>query len=303
MRRALSWASAGAEILRQRGGQFDPAVVRAFQDAEPRLRAQISAQPESPLSGIRPVAPRADLRGIRRLLALALVVSAAGVVTGCSGVDVQKAQGILDQSTTAMADVKSVSFAMRMWTSGGPAGTDFTLLMHGGGYQKGKRAGESYATLNSSDAPGLGAMTIVIRHNVLYVKAGGSWSRVPAPANQAAADPLAGFDITRYVADVRVEAGVIVGGEPMDRIAGVIDTSAALSGILGTLGGTGASGLGNASDVLGDIRAVLYVSQTTHLPMRTLIDMPMRIAGQTIVMHVDLVITGVNRPVAIPSVG
>jgi ribonuclease P protein subunit RPR2 len=37
-RRALPWASAGAEILRQRGGQFDPAVVRAFQDAEPRLR-------------------------------------------------------------------------------------------------------------------------------------------------------------------------------------------------------------------------------------------------------------------------
>ena len=29
--------------------------------------------------------------------------------------------------------------------------------------------------------------------------------------------------------------------------------------------------------------------------MRTLIDMPIKIAGQTIVMHVDLVITGVNR--------
>jgi cyclic di-GMP phosphodiesterase len=38
-RRALPWASAGAEILRERGGQFDPAVVRAFQDAEPRLQA------------------------------------------------------------------------------------------------------------------------------------------------------------------------------------------------------------------------------------------------------------------------
>jgi outer membrane lipoprotein-sorting protein len=68
---------------------------------------------------------------MRRLLALALVVSAAGVVTGCSGVDAQKAQGILDQSTTAMADVKSVSFAMRMWTSGGPAGTDFTVSCTG----------------------------------------------------------------------------------------------------------------------------------------------------------------------------
>jgi hypothetical protein len=240
---------------------------------------------------------------MRRLLALALVVSAAGIATGCSGVDAHKAQDILDQSTTAMADVKSVSFAMRMWTSGGPAGTDFTVLMHGGGYQKGKRAGDSYATLNAGDVPGLGEMTIVIHDNVLYVKAGGSWSRAPAPANQAAADPLAGFDITRYVTDVRVEEGVTVGGEPMDRITGVIDTSAALKGILGTLGGTGASDLGNTSDILGDIRAVLYVSQTTHLPTRTLVDMPMKIAGQTIVMHIDLVITGVDKPVAMPSVG
>lgn len=240
---------------------------------------------------------------MRRLLALALVVSAAGAVTGCSGVDAQKAQDILAQSTSAMADVKSVSFAMRMWTSDGPAGTEFTVLMHGGGYQRGKRAGESYATLNASDVPGLGAVTIVIRHNVLYVKAAGSWSRVPAPADQAAADPLAGFDITRYVTDVRVEEAASVGGEPMDRITGVIDTAAALSGILGTLGASRGSEVGDVSDILGDIRSVLYVSQTTHLPMRTLIDMPMKIAGQTIVMHIDLVITEVNEPVAIPSVG
>ena len=115
---------------------------------------------------------------------------------------------------------------------------------------------------------------------------------MPAPVNEAAAEPLAGFNITKYVTDVRVEEGVTVGDEPMDRITGVIDTSAALNGILGTLGGTGASDLDNASDILGDIRAVLYVSQTTHLPMRTLVDMPMKIAGQTIVMHIDLVITG-----------
>jgi hypothetical protein len=37
--------------------------------------------------------------------------------------------------------------------------------------------------------------------------------------------------------------------------------------------------------------------------MRTSVDMPMKIAGQTIVMRIDLVITGVNEPVAIPSVG
>jgi len=69
---------------------------------------------------------------------------------------------------------------MRMWTSGGPAETEFTVLMHGGGYQKGKRAGESYLTLSSSNVPGIGSMTIVLRHNTLYVKAGGS-STAPEP--------------------------------------------------------------------------------------------------------------------------
>jgi len=37
-RRALSWADAGKEILGERGRQFDPDVVRAFRQAEPRLR-------------------------------------------------------------------------------------------------------------------------------------------------------------------------------------------------------------------------------------------------------------------------
>jgi len=241
---------------------------------------------------------------MRRLLVVALMVSAAAVATtGCSGVDAQKAQGLLDEATTATAGLKSLSFSMRMWTSGGSAESDFTVLMHGGGYQKGKRAGDSYATLNASEVPGLGSVTVVIRRNVAYVKAAGSWSRVPGPASQAAVDPLAGFDITKYVTDVRVEEGVSVGGEPMDRITGVIDSSAALNGLFGTVGGTGAAGLGDVSDVLGDIRAVLYVSQTTHLPMRTLIDMPMKIAGEKIVMHVDLVVTEVDQPVAIPSVG
>jgi hypothetical protein len=120
---------------------------------------------------------------------------------------------------------------------------------------------------------------------------------------QAAADPPAGFDLARYVTDVRVDEGIVVGGETMDRITGVIDTSAALRGLLGTLGGTGASGFDQVSDVFGDIRAVLYVSQRTHLPMRTLIDMPMKIVDQKVTMHVDLVLTGVNTHVAIPEVG
>jgi hypothetical protein len=240
---------------------------------------------------------------MRRMLVLALLAVAFAVPAGCSGVDAQKAQTILDQSTTAMANVKSVSFAMRMWTSGGPDGTDFTVVMHGGGYEKGKRAGDAYVSMSSSDVPGFGAMTVVVHGDTLWVKAGGRWERVPSPAGQGAADPLAGFDLTRYVTDVRVDEGVMVNGEPMDRITGVVDTSAALDGILGTLGGTGAAGFGAAADIFGDIRAVLYVSESTHLPMRTLVDLPMNIAGERIVVHMDLVITGIDKPVDIPSVG
>ena len=237
---------------------------------------------------------------MRRLLALVLVASASVVASGCSGVDAEKAQGILDESTVAMADVKSVSFAMRMWTSGAPEGDDLTMLIKGGGYQKGKRAGDAYAILSSSDA-GIGSMTVVVHGGLMYVKAGGRWASVPVAADQAAT-PLAGFDLTRYVKDVRVEEGLTVNGEPVDKITGVIDTAAAVEGLL-ALGGTGAPGLGEAKHFLGDIRAVLYVSKTTHLPMRTLVDMPIDVLGQKIVFHVDLVLTGVNERVAIPSVG
>jgi cyclic di-GMP phosphodiesterase len=38
-RHALPWAAARAELDRGRGGQFDPAVVRAFHQSEPRLEA------------------------------------------------------------------------------------------------------------------------------------------------------------------------------------------------------------------------------------------------------------------------
>ena len=37
--------------------------------------------------------------------------------------------------------------------------------------------------------------------------------------------------------------------------------------------------------------------------MRTLVDLPMKVGDQKIVMHMDIVLTGVNKPVAIPSVG
>jgi HD-GYP domain-containing protein (c-di-GMP phosphodiesterase class II) len=44
-RRALSWKTAGSEIVAQSNQQFDPAVVQAFAASEPRLRSGASSPP------------------------------------------------------------------------------------------------------------------------------------------------------------------------------------------------------------------------------------------------------------------
>jgi hypothetical protein len=236
---------------------------------------------------------------MRRVLAAALTLTAL-VATGCSGVDAQKAQTLLDESTQAMANVKSVSFAMRMWTSGGPEGTDMVILMHGGGYNTGKHKGDSVVTI--SGLPQVGDISVATRNGHAYVRAGGRWTSVPVPAG-ASSGALAGFDLAAYVAQVRVEEGVMVGGQLMSRITGTIDTAEALKGMFASLGSVSGGSLPAALESFGDTRAVLYVSEATHLPMRTLVDVPVHVAGEKITLHMDIVITAVDEPVAFPRLG
>ncbi|MEO8290799.1 MAG: hypothetical protein ABI649_07365 [Gaiellaceae bacterium] len=237
---------------------------------------------------------------MRRVLAAALTLTAL-LASGCSGVDAEKAQALLDQSTQAMANVKSVSFAMRMWTSGGPEGTDVVVLMHGGGYNKGKHKGDSIVTITG--LPGVGDLSVATRGGHAYVRAGGRWTSMPMPAGAGSSSALAGFDLAAYVTQVRVEEGVMVEGQLMSRITGTIDTAAALKGMFASLGAVSGGALPDVFDSFDDTRAVLYVSETTHLPMRTLVDMPVKLAGEKITLHMDIVITAVDEPVALPSPG
>jgi hypothetical protein len=48
---------------------------------------------------------------------------------------------------------------------------------------------------------------------------------------------------------------------------------------------------------------VLYVSETSHLPLRTLVDMSFEQGGESAEMHFDFAITNVDEPVAIPHPG
>ena len=238
---------------------------------------------------------------MRRFLAAALLLTAT-VAAGCSGVDAQKAQDLLAQSNAASANVKSISFAMRMWTSGGPEGTDMSFLMHGGGYNKGKHKGDSVMTM--SGLPGVGDVTMAMHGGHMYVKAGSTqWTEMPLPAYAQSPGVFAGFDITRYVTDVRVEEGLVVGGEPMSRVTGVVDGSSAVEDMFSRLGAAGSGSIpSEVGDAFGDIRAVIYISDVTHLPMRALIDMPIHVAGEKITVHMDMAVTAVNKPVKLPRI-
>lgn len=93
--------------------------------------------------------------------ALALLVLAA-LAAGCSGRDAQEAQLLLAQSEAAFASVRSATFTLRLSTSGAPE--DYAMTMAGGGYLKGKRAGDVYVRITAEEDE---------FHEVVFVQRGG----------------------------------------------------------------------------------------------------------------------------------
>ncbi len=132
----------------------------------------------------------------------------------------------------------------------------------------------------------------------------GSWTPMPVPPGQAAS-AAAQFDFTPYVEDVQVESGPLLDGEPTVKIVGVLDTAAFAQGMLGQLSSLPAADsalMPELSDVLKDTRIVLYMSETTHLPLRGLVDMAMEVEGERLELHLDFSMKGYDKPVRIPRV-
>ena len=229
-----------------------------------------------------------------RSIALALTaLLAACVLAGCSGADAQRAQELLQQSNQALLEVESFRFAGRM-TMKGPDGLgEISLAMRGAATQKG--AGASYPV------PGFPETTVVVRGQSAWIGMSGSWTPMPVPPGQTSA--AAQFDFTPYVEDVQVESGPLLDGEPTVKIAGVLDTAAFAQGMLAQLGslpGADSALVPDLSDALKDTRIVLYLSETTHLPLRGLLDMAMEAEGERFEMHLDFSMKGYDKPVRIP---
>jgi hypothetical protein len=239
--------------------------------------------------------PEADSYVMRRALALLLVTAVAAVAVGCSGADAQEAQTLLAESNAAFAQVRSATFTARIAMTGGPQ--EFDMTMSGGGYAKGRHAGEFYVVATSDTLP-FREMTAVSKSGrVAMTVDGTSLGNVPMP--QQTDNPIQLVDLSQYVKDVEVEHGKLIDGEPMAKISGVIDTAGLAKGALADVAGMGESGI-DLSKAVGDTHVVFYISESTHLPMRGLVDVPIEVAGQKIEMHLDFAYTSYDTKIDFP---
>ena len=234
---------------------------------------------------------------MRRVALVPALVLAALLPLGCAGAEGQRAQELLTQSDLALAGVESFRLAGRMWMET-PVG-DFTFVLRGGGNSK--QGGSSFMTMSAPDVPQFPEVTVVTRGGTMWMKAGGAWERTELPPGQATG--IEQFDFTPYVTDVDVEDGHDVGGEPVVKVTGVFDTAGLVEGVFSQLGSVPGGALPDLSETLGDTRLVLYISETSHLPLRTLLDMSIDAGGETVELHMDFALAGVNKPVRIPGPG
>lgn len=254
-------------------------------------------------------------RTLTVLAALLAGVAAAGCASlpGTSAEDAAAAKETLERASAAMETIESLRFSLV--ATGEANGEQFSMRMQGGGYVKGKHAGDM-ALDGTIEAPGIPAMSIelISRDGTMYVNMGSGWQSMPGTTagldggNDGGAgleSSLAGFDLTQYVRDVRVERHTTFLGEPVTKIVGTIDTQALISGMFDQLG-TNLSALGPAASTdalegLGDVHAELYVSETTDYLRAAHVSLTLEQDGQTATIDLTFTLLDVNEKIPLPK--
>ena len=161
---------------------------------------------------------------MRRVLALLCLATLAAVSSGCSGADATEAQELLARSDAAFAQVRSATFTAHLTMTGGPPQA-IGITMTGGGYVRGKRAGDFYMVATADNLP-FGELAVTSKSGRVSMTLDGSRiANVPAPSMQNE-NPLAVAEFSQYVKDVKVEHGKLIGGQAMAKISGTIATAA-----------------------------------------------------------------------------
>jgi hypothetical protein len=235
---------------------------------------------------------------MRRLAVLAV---SAVALTACSGEQGERAQALLTRAQTAQEGLRSATYEARMTFS--MDGRRFAMVMNGGGYLKGRRAGDQVLNMRADGIPGAGAFTMamLVRGGQVTMNMNGKTLTMSGTALQQARQQgdwaSTMTDLARYVKRVKVYDGRVVNGEAGSTIAGVIDTEAMLKASA-KLGGFGqATGLSGLDGQLGDIHAALFVSKRTGLIRSAVITMSMKAEGKKADMELTYRLDSTNTKV------
>ena len=182
----------------------------------------------------------------------------------------------------------------------------YTMLVNGGGYFKGPRAGDQFLTMRGEGLPVAMNFQLVSTGGRAVVSVNGRTQSFPMPASSARSQDWTAIvgDLTKHVKSVDVRENSVVAGKRGTTVAGVIDTAGlarAAAGMSMLSQSTGAGALDEMTKNVGDMRVVLFIADRTRLIQSAAITLELKGSGQKAKVEMFYSLRGVNRPVAFPS--
>ena len=230
------------------------------------------------------------------------------VLAGCSGAEALEAQQLLQQAQQAQQSLTSETFTAKLTIEA--EGQSFAVKLTGGGYSKGRHAGDMFIDMSMTGSMPLPVpattLRVVKRGTTMSMRFGDQRFTLPATqalgaSGTAKANPLAGFDIARYVKDVKVEGGQTLDGKLVTKLSGVLDTASLIGDVAKLSALAQGASVPSLDGKVGDTRVIAFVDDTTHLMVAALADVTAHGDGMDAKIHLDFGLTSVNKRVHIPA--
>lgn len=225
---------------------------------------------------------------------------AAVALSACSGEQGEHAQQLLARAEVAQSRLTSATYEARMTFT--MEGRTMSLVMDGGGYLKGRRAGDQLLTMRTDGVPGAGAMDVqvLVRRGRMSMSVNGRRFSLPVPESAKRQYDWSStmLDLTRYVKDVSVREGRVVNGEAGSTVAGIIDTEAMVKAASKLDLVAQAASLDKFAGKLGDIHAAVFVARRTGLIRSAVIRMSMEADGKKADIELTYRLRSTNQGVA-----
>jgi hypothetical protein len=242
-----------------------------------------------------------------------LLLLGAFTLAGCAGEDGLRAQELLERAARAQDGLRSATFVADLTAQN--SGQTFGMTVEGGGYFKGRRAGDMYFRLDVSGIPeAAGSLGVVVKRGRAYFSQGSGWNSLPMPSGASAAGTRPGAaevsqamaSLVESVEEISVTQGKVFRGEPATFVTGRIDGARLLGSLAADL--AKASGTSFAAPVpldvlephLGDMTATLMLSDRTGLLLGAVISV--ELSGEPSKLQLIYRLTSTNEPIKLPRV-